>query len=116
MYRVLAQKIAFMKMHRRLKSKYRRKIPVYAKIVVALSICVFFIDKIVIEHQLFRPRETLEQNDLLDYHEDGLRPDWPFKISKNYDVYELRPYVSKPKIIARSVLPGERGVCKHIKS
>lgn len=102
-------KLALIRLLRRFKLKYRRKIPIYAKLIVILFIFVYLIEKFVIDNSLFRHRRTVIQNNLLDYNEDDLRPDWPFKISKHYDPYDLRTYVSKSKIIVKSDLPGEMG-------
>ncbi|XP_031634085.1 polypeptide N-acetylgalactosaminyltransferase 13-like [Contarinia nasturtii] len=52
--------------------------------------------------------EIIVQSDLLDYNEDGLRPGWPFQITKNYHMYDLRKYSPKQKIISNS-RPGDEG-------
>lgn len=56
-----------------------------------------------------RRGEIVVQTDLLDYNEDDLRSDWPFEITKNYDIHDLRTYTSKPIIFSTNDLPGERG-------
>lgn len=107
-------KFVLLRMLRRFQLKFRHKVPLYLKLIVGLFIFVYFIEKFVIKNHLFRYRKTIIQNDLLDYNEDGLRPDWPFEITKHYDAYDLRTYASKPKIVARLGLPGERGAEKKL--
>lgn len=66
-------------------------------------------DKMMPERSIFRRKSVVVQKDLLNYNEDGLRQGWPFKITKNYDMYDLRTYISKPVFLSSLNLPGERG-------
>lgn len=94
---------------RRVTFKLQRRVQFYVKLFIFLAICVYVFDGLNTGNRLFRRRKIVVQKDLLNYNEDGLRPDWPFGITKHYDAYDLRTYVSKPKIISKFDLPGERG-------
>lgn len=94
---------------RRISLKLQRRGGFWVKFFICLAIFVFLFDVLFSKNSPFRRRKIVVQKDLLDYNEDDLRPDWPFQITKNYDLYDLRHYTSKPKIIAKYELPGERG-------
>lgn len=99
---------------RRVYFRLKRKSSFYLEFVVVFVICAFVFDKLVIQKRYFRRKTVIVQNDLLDYNEDGFRPDWPFQVTKHYDMDDLRTYTPKQKIIARSDAPGERGYKKFI--
>lgn len=99
---------------RRLFFKLRRSAPFYFQLIIVLFIFVFLFDKMVFERRLFRRKSVAVQNDLLNYNEDNLRQGWPFQITKHYDINELRTYTSKPKILPRYDLPGERGEKRYL--
>lgn len=98
-------------------TKYRLRSTFFLQFVVVFVTCAFIFDKVFIERPKSR-KSVLVQTDLLNYNEDGLRPTWPFKISKHYDVRTLRTYKSKPRILTQFDLPGERGefesLCRQI--
>lgn len=89
-------------------TKMRHRSTFYIHFVIVFITGAFIIDKLFLEKTQVR-KNVVIQNDLLSYNEDGLRPRWPFKISKYYDVSTLRTYTSKPRILAQFDLPGERG-------
>lgn len=88
--------------------KFPRRNSFYIQFVVVFIIFLYTFDRIFIDRKRYQ-RNIIVQNDLLDYNEDGLRQGWPFKINKHYDVTELRTYTSKPKVLPKASLPGERG-------
>lgn len=92
----------------------RRRPSFCIQFVIVFIICAFLYDRIVIENRYFQQRKVIVQNDLLDYNENGLRSQWNFQMNKHYDVSELRTYKSKPKILAKFDLPGEKGDQKLI--
>lgn len=90
------------------RAKMRHRSTFYIHFIIIFITCAFIVDKLFIDKRNFRKKITV-QNDLLSYNEDRLRPGWPFQITKHYDVNDLRPYTSKPKILAKYDLPGEKG-------
>lgn len=94
---------------RRLSSKFRRRCASYLQFIIIFLICAFLFDQLIRYNNTHQQKKVIVQDDLLDYNEDDLRPEWPFQIDKHYDVAELHAYVPKPKIIAKVDLPGERG-------
>lgn len=92
----------------------RHRSTFYIYFVIVFITCVFIIDKLFIEKTKFR-KIVIVQNDLLNYNEDRLRSEWPFQISKYYDVNELRSYKSKPRILTQFDLPGEKGEFESVK-
>lgn len=82
---------------------------IYIKYIVIFCICAVLFQKFILERRYFRRKNSVIHQELLDYNEDDLRKDWPFKINKHYVIDDLREYVRKPKIIANRALPGERG-------
>lgn len=102
---------------RRFWFKMKRHAPFYIQFIIVLFIIVFLYDKMVLERKNFRRRRSVVvQQDLLDYNDvdSTLRQGWQFKITKHYDINDLRTYTSKPKIIPKYDLPGERGETKSI--
>lgn len=92
--------------------KVQRNRPFFTKLlklIVVLFILAILFGNMFSVKKLFRRRKFTVQKDLLDYNEDGLRPGWPFQITKNYDMYDLQSYTKKPKVVSREKLPGERG-------
>lgn len=81
----------------------------FIKFIIVFFILVVLFGKMFSVKKLFRRREFVVQKDLLDYNEDDLRKGWPFKITKNYDMYDLRTYISKPKVVSSENSPGEGG-------
>lgn len=94
---------------RRLTLRLKRQSSFYLKILIIFFIIALIFDKGVIENRLFRRGKLEVQKDLLNYNEDGLRPGWPFQITKHYDAYYLWSYTPKPKVVSTLDLPGERG-------
>lgn len=86
----------------------RHRSTFFLHFVIIFITCAFIIDKLFIEKTKFR-KTVIVQNDLLSYNEDRFRSEWPFQISKHYDVNELRSYKSKPRILTQFDLPGEKG-------
>lgn len=99
---------------RRFWFKIRRRAPFYIQFIIVLFILVILYDKMVLERKNFRRKTVIVQTDLIDYNEDTLRQGWPFQITKHYDIKNLKTYTSKPKIIPKYDLPGERGKTKSI--
>ena len=89
-------------------AKLRNRRTFFIHFIITFITCAFIVDKLFIEKPKFR-KNVIVQNDLLNYNDDQLRARWPFQITKNYDVSELRTYKSKPRILAQFDLPGERG-------
>lgn len=89
-------------------TKMRHRSTFFIHFVIVFITCAFIIDKLFLEKPIVR-KNVVVQNDLLLYNDDGLRPRWPFQISRYYDVSTLRTYKSKPRILAQFDLPGERG-------
>lgn len=83
--------------------------PRFLKVIIVLFILLVFFGKMFSVKNLFRRRKFTVQKDLLDYNDDGLRTGWPFQITKHYDMYDLRSYESKPRIISTEKSAGERG-------
>lgn len=94
-----------------LSSRKARKF--YIHFVIAFITCAFIIDKLFIDERNFRKNIPV-QNYLLNYNDDQLRTRWPFKISRYYNVNDLRTYKSKPRILAQFDLPGELGEFKSL--
>lgn len=97
------------RLFRRLTKKFRRQIGNRVKYIVIFFICVILFKKLILERRYFGRKSAVIRQELLDYNEDDLRKDWPFKINKHYDMNELREYVQKPRILAKAAFPGERG-------
>lgn len=96
-------------------NKMRHRSTFYIHFVITLITCAFIIDKLFIDKRNFRKNFPV-QNDLLNYNDDQLRARWPFKMSRYYDVHDLRTYKSKPRILAQYDLPGELGEFKSLHS
>lgn len=96
-------------LYRYLWFKMRRRCPFYMKFIVVLFICVFLYDKMVLERRHIRSKRVHIHTDLLNYNEDRLRPEWPFRITKHYHTNDLRSYTPKVRIMPNFDLPGERG-------
>ncbi|XP_055296045.1 polypeptide N-acetylgalactosaminyltransferase 5-like isoform X2 [Sitodiplosis mosellana] len=98
-----------------LKIQRKRSFPMkFIKFIIVSLILVCLFNKMFSLKKLFRRRTFVVQKDLLDYNEDSLRTGWPFQITKHYDMYDLRTYTPKPKVISTQNLPGERGMAVQI--
>lgn len=93
--------------------KFKRQSSYYLKCAIAIFIGLIVLEKLIIENGLFRRRTFfIIQDDLINYNEDDLRKEWPFQITKHYDMRDLRSYTPRLKIVPNvntADLPGEGG-------